>query len=76
MVPRILPPALHEQLARSRTWRQADRAACRPGVELRHALAAKFPQAAASWGWFRAFPAPHPSRDLRSGIIRRRHLHE
>ena len=41
-----------------------------------HALAAKYAHAAASWRWFWVFPAPHPSRDPRSGNLRRHHVHE
>lgn len=49
MVPRALVPELHIQLARARFLWQADRAANVPGVELPHALAAKYPQASTSW---------------------------
>jgi integron integrase len=46
------------------------------GVNLPEALALKFPHAATDWGWQYIFPAARPSRDPRSGAIRRHHLHE
>jgi integron integrase len=76
MVPRSLLPALRDRLVRSRVVWQADCAAGVPGVELPHALAAKYPQAGTSWGWFWVFPASRPSRDPRSGVVRRHHVHE
>jgi integron integrase len=44
------------------------------GVELPFALARKYPRAHLEWGWQYVFPAPHPSRDPRSGAWRRHHL--
>jgi integrase len=76
MVPRALVPALHTQLSRARVLWQADRAANAPGVELPHALATKYPQAGTSWGWFWVFPSDRISRDPRSLIERRHHVHE
>jgi integron integrase len=46
------------------------------GVELPHALARKYPGAHLEWGWQYVFPAGRPSRDPRSGVTRRHHLHE
>ena len=46
------------------------------GVELPHALAQKYPKANRDWGWQYVFPAARPSRDPRSGIFHRHHLHE
>jgi integron integrase len=76
MVPRTLVADLRTQLARARSLFAADRRECAPGVELPHALAAKYPGSGASWGWFWVFPAPRPSRDPRSGVVRRHHVHE
>ncbi|MCC6315718.1 MAG: integron integrase, partial [Thermomicrobiales bacterium] len=76
MVPRALADPLRRQLAHARVEWQYDRARGAPGVELPGALAAKFPKAGESWGWFWAFPAPTPSRDPRSVIVRRHHVHE
>jgi integron integrase len=46
------------------------------GVDLPFALARKYPKANAEWIWQYAFPASRPSRDPRSGSIRRHHVHE
>ncbi len=45
-------------------------------VYLPFALPAKYPQAAADWGWQYAFPASKRSLDPRSGATRRHHLAE
>lgn len=76
MVPRALVPALRTQLARAQVLWHADRAAHAPGVELPHALATKYPQAGTSWGWFWVFPSDKLSRDPRSHVERRHHVHE
>ena len=46
------------------------------GVELPHALAAKYPVATRDWGWQYVFPAARPCHDPRSGAYRRHHIHE
>lgn len=46
------------------------------GVQLPRALERKYPKAHAEWLWQYAFPAARPSRDPRSGIVRRHHIHE
>lgn len=46
------------------------------GVELPYALQQKYPKAHVEWGWQYVFPAARPSRDPRSGAVRRHHLHE
>jgi site-specific recombinase XerD len=43
---------------------------------LPHALARKYPGAHLEPGWQYVFPAEHPSRDPRSGVVRRHHVHE
>ena len=45
-------------------------------VELPYALARKYPNVAKEWGWQYVFPASRISKDPRSGIERRHHLHE
>jgi integron integrase len=45
-------------------------------VYLPHALERKYPHADREWGWQYVFPAASRSRDPRSGVIRRHHLHE
>lgn len=44
------------------------------GVQLPHALSAKYPNAEFELGWQYIYPASKPSRDPRSGKIRRHHL--
>jgi len=46
------------------------------GVDLPFALARKYPNASSGLGWQYIFPAERPSRDPRSGALRRHHLHE
>ncbi len=74
MLPATLEAALRAQLAGSHRLWSEDRAACLPGVCVPHALERKYPRASASWAWFWVFPQAHPSRDPRSGIVRRHHL--
>jgi integron integrase len=45
------------------------------GVELPDALRRKYPRAATEWGWQYVFPAQRPSRDPRTGELRRHHVH-
>ena len=76
MLPDTLQDALRRQLARSHDLWTEDRAAGRSGVWLPHALARKYPRADQSWAWHWVWPAPTLSRDPRTGIERRHHLHE
>jgi integron integrase len=76
MLPRSLVDPLREQVARSRTLWERDRAAGVAGVSLPDALARKYPRAEFAWGWHWLFPAPKLSVDPRSGIERRHHLFE
>lgn len=76
MVPVALGADLRAQLQRARSIWMADRAQEREGVELPFALRRKYPQAATSWAWFWVFPASALSRDPRSDVVRRHHLHE
>ena len=46
------------------------------GVDLPDALSMKYAGATSDWGWQYVFPAARPSRDPRSGVVRRHHLHE
>jgi integron integrase len=80
MLPRSLEEALRAQLDASRRCWQGDTARGR-GVQLPHALAAKYPRAALSWTWYWVFPSPTLSLDPRGGNDadvqpRRHHLHE
>jgi integron integrase len=76
MLPLSLEPALRAQLRSARAQWQADRKAQHGGVEVPHALEAKYPQVGCSWAWFWFFPSPLLSVDAATGEQRRRHLHE
>jgi integrase len=45
-------------------------------VYLPYALERKYPQANREWAWQYVFPAAKPSRDPRTGSIRRHHVHK
>ena len=76
----ILPDAaaaslrLHLRLVEEQHRRATERGFA--GVELPFALARKYPNASRDLGWQYVFPAERPSRDPRSGAIRRYHVHE
>ncbi len=76
MLPRSLAPALREQMAHARAQWERDRQAQHGGVEVPHALEAKYPRVGERWGWFWVFPSPTLSVDPRSGVQRRHHLYE
>jgi len=52
MLPGALAPQLHRQLLAARAQWEADRHLQRGGVEMPHALDAKYPRAGQSWAWF------------------------
>jgi integron integrase len=76
----LFPLALESNVAAHlrgvRARYDADRRERIPGVELPTALERKLPAAGRGWAWQWVFPAPKLSRDPRSGIVRRHHLHE
>lgn len=76
MLPDSLRPALQAQLERVRILWEEDRREERAGVWLPDALAIKYPRAGEEWGWQWVFPSSHLSRDPRSGLARRHHLHD
>lgn len=76
MLPEAARDRLKRQLARARALYDGDRAAGANGVILPHALADKLRNAATAWHWFWVFPSPVESRDPRSGLVRRHHVHE
>lgn len=76
MLPTTLEKSLREQLVDARAIWNADHQKDQAGVEVPHALEAKYPQVGRTWGWFWVFPAPGRSVDPRSGVVRRHHLHE
>jgi integron integrase len=44
-------------------------------VYLPYALERKYPNASRAWGWQYVFPASKASRDPRTGVVRRHHVH-
>lgn len=76
MLPKTLATPLRDQMAMARrTWEQ-DRASGAGGVQVPHALEAKYPKVGHTWGWFWIFPSPTMATDPCSGVIRRHHLYE
>ena len=76
MLPRSLAVDLRAQLLVSRATWEADRQNHKGGVEVPHALEAKYPQVARTWAWFWMFPSPTYSVDPGTGVVRRHHLFE
>lgn len=76
----MLPQSIHEPLLEHLrgVWRlhQSDLSVGGGNVQLPYALAVKYPNAEREWCWQYCFPAPGLSKDPRSGVIRRHHLHE
>lgn len=75
----ILPTRIHsllrDQVERARIIYEIDRREGLPGVEIPYALERKYPKANKEFAWFWLLPAPKPSRDPRTGIIRRHHIY-
>lgn len=76
MLPRTLAEPLKAQLRLARQLWEQDREHRRGGVEVPHALEAKYPRVGSTWSWFWAFPSPTHAVDPRSGVVRRHHLYE
>jgi integron integrase len=76
MLPASLKEDLREHLKRTKRLHDEDLRAGNGRVHLPHALARKYPGAAAEWGWQYVFPASALSQDPRSGERRRHHLHD
>lgn len=73
-LPRVLAPALREQLAEARRLHDRDVAEGFGRVWMPDALEVKYPNASVSWPWQWVFPAAQRSIDPRSGVERRHHL--
>jgi integron integrase len=76
MLPARVEERLRRHLRKIKVQHEQDLDAGCGSVYLPNALARKDPSAARSWGWQYVFPAPKPSRDPRSGEVRRHHLSE
>ncbi len=75
MLPEKIKPVLARHLKTVKTLHQEDLAKGYGQVYMPFALARKYPAAPAEWGWQFVFPAAGFSRDPRSGVVRRHHLH-
>ncbi|WJN60814.1 integron integrase [Pseudomonas sp. SO81] len=76
MLPRKLAAPLEMHLQRVRALHEHDLQEGYGRANLPHALARKYPNAAAEWGWQFVFPSINRSEDPRPGGIFRHHLHE
>lgn len=75
MLPATLREPMQAQLNTARALWAQDRQDNIAGIELPHALAAKYPRADQSWAWFWVFPQARLAKDRRSGVLRRHHLY-
>jgi integron integrase len=75
-LPETLVKPLHQHLNRVQQLHQHDLANGYGSVELPYALERKYPNADRQWVWQYVFPSMGLSKDPRSGIVRRHHLHE
>lgn len=76
MLPASIDQPLQEHLQMARSLHREDLEKGFGRVELPHALARKYPNADREWAWQYVFPSANLSKDPRSGIVRRHHLHE
>lgn len=76
MLPAALAAPLRAHLARLREWFEEERRCNRPGASLPFALARKYPNAAAQWGWQYVFPSRALCKDPFGGQPVRHHLNE
>jgi len=76
MLPKSAVELLQDQLKEARRVHDADLQAGDGRVFLPYALAKKYPNADIEFGWQYVFPSRQKSRDPRSGIVRRHHIHE
>jgi integron integrase len=74
--PMIVRVAVASCLSRGKRVHQKDLAGGFGSVFLPEALSRKYPRADREWGWQWAFPAENRSRDPRTQVERRHHLHE
>ena len=74
--PMIVRVELASCLSRAKRVHERDLARGFGSVFLPEALSRKYPRADREWGWQWVFPAEHRSRDPRTQVERRHHLHE
>ena len=76
MLPKAAVELLQRQLKDVKKIHDQDLEAGEGRVYLPYALAKKYPNADKEFGWQYVFPSRQKSRDPRSGVVRRHHLHE
>jgi integrase len=76
MLPRTPSGPLRDKLVVARSVWELDRASGLAGVEVPHALEAKYPKVGQTWRWLWVFPSPTMATDPHSGVIRRHHVHQ
>ena len=76
MLPQQVKAPLRRHLHDVQQLHEQDVQAGAGHVYLPYALERKYPNASREWIWQYVFPAARPSRDPRTGIIRRHHLHK
>jgi integron integrase len=76
MLPNSLIEPLQEHLRKVKRLHELDLEQGYGSVYLPFALERKYPHADRAWIWQFVFPSTGRSRDSRSGMIRRHHLHE
>jgi integron integrase len=76
MLPHSVKAPLQQHLHAVRTLHAQDLRTGAGHVYLPYALERKYPNASHAWVWQYVFPAARPSRDPRTGIIRRHHVHK
>ena len=76
MLPASSREPLKRHLEKVRAVHQGDLKAGFGRVYLPYALQRKYPNADREWGWQYVFPATQRSREPRSGVVMRHHLHE
>ncbi len=74
VLPRSLVDPLQREVERARCLHREDLAAGFGTTRLPHALARKYPRAAAEFGWQFVFPSANRSRDPLDGTLRRHHF--
>ena len=72
--PEKLREPMQAHLERLRVRFEQDRADGLAGVWLPEGLARKYPKAGERWPWQWLFPSQKPSRDPKSGLVRRHHI--
>ena len=76
VLPGSVKPDLKAQLKCVKTVHENDLSRGYGRVYLPYALERKYPNANREWGWQYVFPAKSMSKDPRTGILRRHHVHE